>query len=360
MGIEDLAAGLEDLTRNREALALLILKGPQAVPVLSQVLLGPPSPIPEPRCLAAEGLGAIGGEAAVTALIRVLSLHELRSLDAVLRLAEEAVRNRAAEQLGRLGDRRAVEPLLLALAHDWVREAMRALAAFREERAIPLIVGRLQEPCDRAAAAEATLLFGKSAVPALAATLTERWPAAAEEAPISVERRAEAARLLGTIGSRQSVAALGACLEDPAPRVRLDASLALAHLLRAGTPERALALAAQGLALSSYDVTARCADALVAAGDRSIAHVLAAAAPRSRPAAGPRQPSEDTLHVLAIEVLERMGTPASLDGLVAYLQDSSAMVRKRAGWAMERRHPGARPRGDGDEGADPSSARRAW
>ena len=48
MGIEDLAARLDDLTRNREALALLILKGPQAVPILSRVLLGPPSSIPEP------------------------------------------------------------------------------------------------------------------------------------------------------------------------------------------------------------------------------------------------------------------------------------------------------------------------
>lgn len=321
MKVERLAAGLDDLTRNREALALLILKGPEAVPVLAQLLLGPPSPIPEPRCLAAEGLGAIGGEAAVTALIRVLGLHELRSLDSVLRLAEEAVRNRAAEQLGKLGDRRAVEPLLHVLARERNREAMRALAILKEERAIPLIVKRLEDPCDRGAAAESVLLFGETAIPALVATLTERWPAFDDEAPISIERRAEAARLLGILGSRQVADALGACLKDAMPRVRVEASLSLALLLRGETPERALVLAAQGLTLAFSDVTARCADALVAVGDRSIPHVLAAAGPRPRAAVGSRRPNEDVSQVLAIEVLERIGTSASFDGLAAYLRD---------------------------------------
>ena len=70
MSLEDLAAGLDDLSRNREALTLLILQGERAVPFLAEGLLGPPSPIPDARCLAAEGLGAIGGEAAMSALIR--------------------------------------------------------------------------------------------------------------------------------------------------------------------------------------------------------------------------------------------------------------------------------------------------
>lgn len=66
MGIEDLAAGLDDLSRNREALSLLILQGQRAVPALAEALLRSPSPIPEPRCLAAEGLGAIQGERVVS------------------------------------------------------------------------------------------------------------------------------------------------------------------------------------------------------------------------------------------------------------------------------------------------------
>ena len=112
MSLKDLAARLDDLSRNREALSLLVLQGERAVPFLAEVLLGLPSSIPDARCLAAEGLGAIGGEGAVSALIRVLTLHDIRNLDPILRLAEEAVRNRAAEELGKIGDRRAVEPLL--------------------------------------------------------------------------------------------------------------------------------------------------------------------------------------------------------------------------------------------------------
>ncbi len=78
MRIEDLAVQLDDLSRNQEALALLILQGEKAVPSLTRVLLGPPSSIPDARCLAAEGLGTIGGEAAVSALIQVLTLHDIR------------------------------------------------------------------------------------------------------------------------------------------------------------------------------------------------------------------------------------------------------------------------------------------
>ena len=334
MGIEDLAAGLDDLTRNREALALLILKGPQAVPVLSKVLLGPPSPIPEPRCLAAEGLGAIGGEAAVTALIRVLRLHELRSLDAVLRLAEEAVRNRAAEQLGRLGDRRAVESLLLALAHDGVREAMGALARFGEKRAIPPIVRRLEDPCDRAAAAEALLAFGTAASPALLATLTEHRPSAEDEAPMSVERRAEAARLLGDLGEKTALAPLCASLADPRAAVQLEAGLALLRLALADAPDPALVIVAHGIGHPSVPVGLRCADALVAAGDRGIPHLLSMGGPRTAPADHPPQPSDDALQTMAIEVLERIGTDASAQAIEGFLQDRSSLVHGRARRAL--------------------------
>ncbi|MFI5339521.1 MAG: HEAT repeat domain-containing protein, partial [Candidatus Methylomirabilales bacterium] len=285
MSLEDLAAGLDDLSRNREALALLILQGERAVPFLAEVLLGPPSSIPETRCLAAEGLGAIGGEAAISALIRALTLHDIRRLDPVLRLAEEAVRNRAAEQLGKLGDRRAVEPLLYALAHEGVREAMGALARVREERAIPHIVHRLEDPCDRGAAAEALLTFGRTAVPALTATLRERRPSPDDEAPVSVERRAEAARLLGIIGDRAVVPLLSSCLDDPAAAVQLEAGLALVALATADAPDRALAVIARGLEHPSPPAVLRCMDALVEAGDRSIPHLLSVGPPRPTAAA---------------------------------------------------------------------------
>lgn len=340
MSLEELAAGLDDLSRNREALALLVLQGERAVPVLAQVLLGPPSSIPDARCLAAEGLGAIGGKGAVGALIQVLTLHDIRRLDPVLRLAEEAVRNRAAEQLGRMGDRRAVEPLLYALAHEGVREAMSALARFKEERAIPHIVRRLEDPCDRAAAAEALRQFGAVAVPVLVATLAEGRPSASDEAPTSSERRAEAARLLGVIGDRSVVPRLVSCLDDSAAAVQREAGLALATLMARDTPNRALAIIAQGLTNPSPPMALRCMDALVEAGDRSIPHLLSVGAARVRPAVGPRRPSDDALQVSVIETLERIGTEASARTIEDFLHDRSSLVRGRAQRALQ--HLGVR------------------
>jgi len=330
MSLEDLAAGLDDLSRNREALTLLILQGERAVPFLAEGLLGPPSPIPDARCLAAEGLGAIGGEAAMSALIRALTLHDMRRLDPVLRLAEEAVRNRAADQLGNIGDRRAVEPLLYALAHEGVREAMGALARFKEERAIPHIVRRLEDPCDRAAAADALLAFGRTAVPALTATLRERRPSPDDEAPMSIERRTEAARLLGIIGDRSVVPQLCSCLDDPAALVQLEAGLALATLMVRDTPDRALAIIAQGLANPGPAIAMRCMDALVEAGDRSIPHLLTVGPPRRTAAVGPRRPGDDTLQVSVIEILERIGSEASALAIEDFFHDRSSLVRKCA------------------------------
>jgi HEAT repeat protein len=334
MRIEDLVAMLGDLSRNREALPLIILQGERAVPALSDLLLGPPSSIPEPRCLAADALGAIGGEGAVSALIQVLSLYDLRQLDPVLRLAEEAVRNRAAEQLGKLGDRRAAEPLLYALAQEGLREAMRALALFRDERAIPHIVRRLEDPCDRAAAREALLFFGVSAVPALTATVAESRPSAEDEAPISVERRAEAVSLLASMGGKAVIPLLLKALEDVALAVRFEAALGLVSLIGAQASECALALVARGLLHPSPAVAMRAMDALVEVGDCSIPHILWVGPHRLTPAVGPRQPGDDIPQVTAIETLERIGSGASARGLQEYLRDRSPLVRARAARAL--------------------------
>ncbi len=341
MSLRDLAAGLDDLSRNREALTLLVLQGERAVPFLAEVLLGPPSSIPEPRCFAAEGFGAIGGEQSVGALIQVLTLHDVRKLDPVLRLAEEAVRNRAAEQLGKIGDQRAVEPLLYALAHEGAREAMRALARFKEERAIPHIVRRLEDPCDRAAAAVALLSFGRTAASALMAALLERRPFPDNEAPVSIERRAEAARLLGLVGDRSVVPLLCSYIDDPAAAVQLEAGLALVVLMDGDISDGALAVIAQGLTNPSPSIVFRCMDALVEAGDRSISHLLAMGPPRRAAVVGPRRPGDDALQVSVIETLEWVGTDASARAVADFLQDRSNLVRERAQRALQ--HLGVSP-----------------
>jgi len=212
---------------------------------------------------------------------------------------------------------------------------MGALASFNEGRAIPHIVDRLEDPCDRAAAAEALLAFGRAAIPALGATLAERRPSLEDEAPVSAERRADAARLLGLMADRSVVPRLCSCLDDSAPAVQLEASLALVALMSMEAPDRALALLAEGLKESSVVVQARCADALVVMGDRAIPHLLSGGGPRPTPASGLRRPADDARQVSVIEILERIGTEASVRALQDFLRDRSSLVWDRARRALE-------------------------
>jgi HEAT repeat protein len=222
---------------------------------------------------------------------------------------------------------------------------MGALARFKEERAIPHLVRRLEDPCDRAAAADALLTFGRAAVFAIVATLAERRPLPDNEAPASIERRAEGARLLGVIGDRSMVPLLCSCLDDPAEPVRLEASLALAALMACATPDRALAIVARDLGDPSPPIALRCMDALVETGDRSIPHLLSVGGPRPTAPVGPRRPGDDALQVSVIETLERIGTEASARAIEDFLGDRSSLVRGRAERALQ--HLGVRWRGSG-------------
>jgi HEAT repeat protein len=215
---------------------------------------------------------------------------------------------------------------------------MAALARFKEERAIPHIVRRLEDPCDRAAASDAVLAFRRAAVPALAATMEERRPFEEDEAPVSVERRAEAARLLGIVDDRSVVPVLYSHLDDPAAVVQLEAGLALATLMARDTPDLALAIIAQGLSHPNPPIVFRCMDALVQAGDRSIPHLLAVGPPRRTAVVGPRRPGEDALQVSVIEALERIGSEPSARAIEDFLADRSSLVRGRAQRAL--RHLG--------------------
>ncbi|HEX3033624.1 MAG TPA: hypothetical protein VHT73_00620 [Thermodesulfobacteriota bacterium] len=162
--IQKLVDGLSNLKSNMISLLEVIKCGELAVKPLISLLLSPPSIFLEPRCLAAEALGIIGGEEAVQGLIQMLDLCDLDLLDPEVRLAEEAVRNQAVRQLGILGDERAIEPLLNCLKESHLRGAAEALASFREKRAIPYIIEMLENGYARDTAREALLKFGKDVV----------------------------------------------------------------------------------------------------------------------------------------------------------------------------------------------------
>jgi HEAT repeat protein len=229
--IEKLVEGLNNLANNAHVLLEVIKCGKKAVKPLVELLLSPPSIFSEPRCLAAEALGMIGGEEATEGLIQVLDLCDLDLLDPQVRFAEETVRNQAARQLGILGDKRAIEPLLECLRKNHSRGAAEALASFREERAIPYIIEMLEDDYAREAASNALLKFDKEAVLPLIETLTtQNFTRFKHETISSVKRRAEAARLLGEIGDPRAIQPLLKMLEDEKREVRLAAALSLLEI----------------------------------------------------------------------------------------------------------------------------------
>jgi HEAT repeat protein len=195
-------------------------------PLADFLLLTPPSACPDSRVAAVECLGAFGGERALAALTRVLDVDDHQSLDAVVSFAEERVRNAAARAPGRLGDVRAVAPLLRALERGRLVGAGQALAEMGEVLGVPGLIACLEEP-RKEPAVEALLRFGKRAVPLLVAALRAPRLVEGREPPTSAERRACCAMILGRLGEPEALAALVETLDAPNPEVRAEAALAV-------------------------------------------------------------------------------------------------------------------------------------
>jgi HEAT repeat protein len=269
----DLVHGLDDLQRGLEFQLRLICLGEAAVEPLGGFLLGPPSLHPQPRMLAAEALGAIGGPAATEVLITALGVGNLASLPLVYRLSEEAVRNQVARELGRMGDRVAVEPLLDALARSHLIEAGAALLAFGEPRAIPLLVECLDDDFLRERAAFLLFEYRRDAVPGLIAGLEGL---AENETLRSAERRATCARVLGYIADPSADLPLRAHLADGQRPVRVAAAVALAHLCGRGAGRDVVAPLIEGLEAGDARFIDDCSEALAEIGAVAVPSILEA------------------------------------------------------------------------------------
>lgn len=209
----------------------IIKRGKTTLHPLVEFLLSPPSIFSEPRCLAAEALGIIGGEEAILGLIEVLDLRNLDSLDPQVRLAEETVRDEAARQLAILRDERATQPLLKCLKDNHLRGAAEALGIFGEKRAIPEIIEMLEDDYARETACNALLKFDKDAVPPLTEALSRRnHSPVRNETRLSKTRRTEATRLLGRIGDPRAIQPLLERLEDEQQEIRTSAALSLTEI----------------------------------------------------------------------------------------------------------------------------------
>ncbi len=323
---QQLVEQLEDLHRGPEAQLRLVGLGEPAVALLARFLLGPPGLHAQPRMLAAEALGLIGGARAVEALATALVAGDLATLDPVVRLSEEAVREVMARELGRLGGPAAVAPLLEALQRFHLVEAGIALARRGERRAVPLLVDGLEDPFRRERIGAALLEFGPLAVDALIGSLGQLRTLDGQEGRPSVERRAASARLLGEIGEPRAGPALWERLSDEARDVRVAAALALAGL---GPGRNAVALVPpllEGARSESASVADECAAALVEMGAEAtpaVASALSEEADRAG-ARGEAMPPPG-FHRLA-RVLGALGD-AGLAVLVSLSHDARPLVR---------------------------------
>jgi HEAT repeat protein len=230
--IQTLVNRLNRLHEGWKVQCQLIALGQEAIPFLVDFLLAPPSMFPQPRCWAAEALAIIGGDQALEGLCKVLNIHDVSGADPVIRFAEETVRDCAAEELERLGDRRAIPPLLQALQQHALPRAAHALAHFDADAAIPLIVHYLEDDFVRERMASALFAFREKALDALMETLQCRTCLGGDETPASIGRRAAAARLLGELGDARAVNALRPLLNNQAREVRIEAAGALTRLTK--------------------------------------------------------------------------------------------------------------------------------
>jgi HEAT repeat protein len=327
MTARELVQALDDLRHNLDAQLQLIMLGEEAVDPLVEFLLSAPALHPEPRCLSAEALGAIGGERAIDGLIRALTVNDVRDRDPSIRLSEEVVRNRVAEQLGQLGDRRAIEPLLEALEQFHLVGAAEALANLKEPRAIPLMIDRLEDPFSRERIAEALLAFGKEAQVPLIETLSVKRLVHEEESKGSLERRAEAVRLLSQLKSEKAIEPIIELLDDEAREVRLQAALALCTLTddhRVGQALSILVKDSEGADLVTRDLVY---EALVRTASRAIPHLLDALEDHNL--------SDDTKG-LVIEILAQIPDPRVPGALFSLLSSPKRTLHWKARWALQR------------------------
>lgn len=327
MSPRDLVKTLDDLGQNLNAQLQLIMLGEKAVEPLVEFLLSPPALHPEPRCLAAEALGAIGGDRAIDGLIRALTINDVRARDPSIRLSEQVVRNRAAEQLGRLGERRAIEPLLDVLDRFHLVGAAEALAELREPRAIPLMIDRLEDPFIRERIGAALLTFGQEVQIPLMDALSVKRLFHGEESLGSRERRAEAARLLSELKAEKAIEPIVELLDDEAEEVRLQAALALCDLVDDHRIGKALPILVKDSAWGGLATRDRVFDALIKRASRALPHLLQAL----------EDPDlSDDAKDLAIEVLAHIPDPRVPGALLSILSNPNRTLHWKARWALQR------------------------
>jgi predicted Zn finger-like uncharacterized protein len=127
-----------------------------------------------------------------------------RALEPLLNDPDQFARATVIEALGIWGTKESVPLLIKAMSPKETRnDAMKALGRLKDERAIEPIAGRLEDPFDRGAAADALKAFGRAAEKAVLERLSH----------LDGGVRQEACRILEVIGTRESIPALKRVIE---------------------------------------------------------------------------------------------------------------------------------------------------
>jgi len=192
-GITGLVDGLFSLTEGELSVAALVGIGQPAVPALRRVLLeGAPGTVYLPRQRLVRTLGEMGAFSVLSDYL----LREKTIPDPDLRLAEEAVENTAARELGRSQTDETFYVLRAVASTRKLPGVVEALASFRREAAAPVLVAALESDFCRTEAADGIRLVRQAAIPYLIESVRSPEPSRAEESPTSLRRRRAAIGLL--------------------------------------------------------------------------------------------------------------------------------------------------------------------
>lgn len=302
----ELVERLRDLHEGARHLAAVVSAGDAAVPWLERLLRGPSEPVEQPRCLAADALGLIGTRRAVDALLRALSDSTERRLEPVLEQAEYVVVNCIAENLGGSRDPRVVHALIEALFVRAYPEAVHALGRLENADAVPVLVERLHADVTREAAMDALRGFGPDFVrPHLVAAVTAGPAQGETERSDRAWGRAAASTLLGEIGGGEG--ALRRALSDRSEDVQLAAALALCAT--GECDDDVLRILVNALQTVDWQRADDVQTALAAAGSHTLGPLEQAFE------GAPRTPSTDRLRSRIVDTVRQIDSPQAREAL---------------------------------------------
>ncbi len=288
-------------------------------------------PDPDVRAMAAAGLGNVGYKPAVDKLIQIIETTDTSENEDLT-----SVVLRSAESLGKLGNKKAVKPLMHLLngtPHKWTRAAAaRALGRLQAEESKELLALQLKK-LDWHSGPAAAWALGEFNDPAyidvLASTLDQKRHMDKLKDASKAKRERDSFILMGHFG-KPAIAALGK-IEDPRAvealmKVLREMSVefkreAVKALINQG--ERAIPQLAEALNDEDRDYREAASQVLWGIGEPAVPALIRTARDGSSGA-----------KLVAIGALGGMQAEDAVDVLIEDLQDEDENVRAAAAWAL--------------------------